>query len=136
MQDIVTRILNLAGNNNTQEIHNEGDKSASSDYETSHVLKEMVSKYQTENGELKDHILYLDNLLQKEQTKNKELLPQYRESVDRLRKGAHILKEKLKETQQQRKEEKRQLNEKVITFFFNFNFNNFSFEKQKKQTKV
>lgn len=113
MQDITARILNLAGNNNIQEIHSDGDKSATSDYETSHVLKEMVSKYQIENGELKDHILYLDNLLQKEQTKNKDLLPQYRESVDKLRKSAHVLKEKLKETQHQRKEEKRHLTEKV-----------------------
>jgi len=113
MQDITIRISNLAGNNSTQDLYNEGDKSASSEYETSQMLKEMVSKYQTENGELKDHILYLDGLLQKEQTKSKELLPQYRESVDKLRKGAHILKEKLKETKHQRKEEKRLMTEKL-----------------------
>jgi len=117
MQDITIRISNLAGNNSTQDLYNEGDKSASSEYETSQMLKEMVSKYQTENGELKDHILYLDGLLQKEQTKSKELLPQYRESVDKLRKGAHILKEKLKETKHQRKEEKRLMTEKVKFYF-------------------
>lgn len=110
-------MLNLAGNYHGYETFNEGDKSAASDYEGTSALKEILANCQKENGELKDHILYLDSLLQKEQAKSKELLPQYRESVDKLRKGAHILKEKLKETHHQRKDEKRHLTEKVFLVY-------------------
>ncbi len=70
-----------------------------------------------ENEDLKDHILYLDNLYQKEQAKNKEILPRYRESVEQLKKRVCFLKDNFIETQQLLKEDKDVYSENVSSHF-------------------
>ncbi len=105
------RILNIAS---SPKHHSQEDNSShDEEHEMSRSMKGMMEKYQLENNELKDHIAYLENLLQKERFKTKTLLPQYRETVDKLKRTAYGMKERLQETQNIRKEEKSKLTSEV-----------------------
>lgn len=66
----------------------------------------------------------LNDLLQKEQQKNRELIPQYKTSVSRLKKNTQLIRDKLKDIQDIRIKEKREFEEKVALFQFHF-FSNY-----------
>jgi len=104
IQEIVERMLHIATANNSTEENLDHEENLDSGMSRS--VKSMMDKYELENNELKDHIGYLEGLLQKERFKTKTLLPQYRETVDKLKRTAYGMKEKLQESQNQRKEER------------------------------
>jgi len=84
------------------------------EYDALKTLNEVVSKYDRENAELKNVVHQLKTSLKKEQIKTKEIIPQYREAVTRLKNNTQLLREKLKEIQEQRKIEKNELLQKVF----------------------
>ena len=128
------RILNIASSPN----HNHSEETNSNDgeeHEMSRSMKGMMEKYQLENNELRDHIAYLENLLQKEKFKTKTLLPQYRETVEKLKRSAYGMKERLQESQNLRKEEKNKLNSEVNYHLLLILKSPFSFTNPKKSIK-
>ena len=88
-----------------------------------HSMQELVSNLDNENKELKDQIQSLQQHLEKEKMKNKDIIPQYKDSVNRLRKYTNILREKMKEIQDQKDIERKDLLDKVLNYFdFNLCF--------------
>ena len=84
-----------------------------------HSMQELVSNLDNENKELKDQIQSLHQHLEKEKMKNKDIIPQYKDSVNRLRKNTNILREKMKEIQDQKEIERQDLLDKVLKLLAN-----------------
>ena len=77
-------------------------------------MQELVNNLDNDRKELKNQIGSLNQNLAKEKMKNKDIIPQYRDSVNRLRKNTNVLREKMKEVQDQKELEHRNLIDKVI----------------------
>lgn len=92
--------------------------SDSEDYEELKALNEVISTYETENSQLKSEIAALKSQLSKEQVKNRDVIPQYRESVARLKKNTQLVRNKLRDIQELRQSEKEEFEAKVIPFYF------------------
>lgn len=86
----------------------------SEDYEALKALNDVVLNSETENSKLKNEIAALKAQLSKEQVKNRDVIPQYRESVARLKKNTQLVRDKLKDLQEIRQTEKDEFEAKVI----------------------
>lgn len=83
------------------------------DYEELKALNEVIYTYEGENKTLKNEISNLKNQLAKEQVKSRELIPQYKASVERLKKNTQLVRDRLKEIQQLKHNEKIEFENKV-----------------------
>lgn len=83
------------------------------DMEALSVMDEMVSNFANENQDLKDKYKHLQDLYSKEEYKTKQIIPQYREAINKLRGNIAIMKDKLLYLSREKEEEKRIAGETV-----------------------
>ena len=70
------------------------------------MMDQIIVKYESEILTIKAENKKLKENLHREESKSKELIPQYRDAINRLRKNMHMMKEKLTELNQEKLEEK------------------------------
>jgi len=86
------------------------------EYEAIESLNHVISTLEKENKSLKNEVSQLNEQLEKEQQKSRELIPQYKASVARLKKNTQLIRDKLKDIQEIRIKEKREFEDKVTSF--------------------
>ncbi len=76
-------------------------------------MNQAITTLEKENSSLKKQLSDLQDQFDKEQSKNRDLIPQYKASVARLQKNTQLIREKLKDIQELRSKEKKEAQEKV-----------------------
>jgi chromosome segregation ATPase len=81
------------------------------------MMDEIIVKYENQLLTFKSENKKLRDNLTREENKAKELIPQYRDAINRLRKNMHMLKDKLTELHQEKTQEKSKFESMVINKF-------------------
>jgi hypothetical protein len=85
------------------------------DHEALKAMNDVLNSVEKENLELKAALSNVNSQLRKEQLKTKEIIPQYRDSVNRLKKNTILLRDKVKEMQELRVSDHNEYANKVLT---------------------
>ena len=86
----------------------------SDEYESLKALNEVIHTLEKKNDFLNNEVDRLQTQLDKELTKNRDVIPQYKVSVARLKKNTQLIRDKLSDIQDIRHNEKKDYEEKVI----------------------